>query len=477
MLRLLRTLCFVWLVLTALLSRPSAAQSPPNGDILLAEYLETAEPWTVGLEPEEVTGETSSRRFLSGPLLPIAAAPAGNGENGESGWTVGYDGGFYIRPTDERANPFALEINGRMQFRHVGFARDVTEWTDNAGVTRPVTSRNDFEIERGRLEFSGFFIDPNLQFYLNLDGDTDDNHVLIVHDFWVNYEFSEAFNLHFGKAFVPGSRDWLNGSTRTRLVDRSMATTFFRPDRSLGIWATGEPLTNLFYRVMLANGFNTTDLEPDDVDMQFAYSGSMWVHCGDFGQGYSDLEWHRRPAAQLGHSFTFASSSGRDAAGAPLSEQNFVRLSDGTRLTQVGALAPGVTVHHFDIYLYAVDAAFKYRGFSFNSEFFFRWLQSIRGNGPLPLTQMYDHGFYAESGYFLVPKRFEIIGRVSQVFGEFGDAQEYAGGFNWFLNGTHNLKITFDVTKLNQCPVSNSSPNLRAGDDGLLFRTQLQAAF
>lgn len=392
-------------------------------------------------------------------------------------WTVLYDKGFVIRPTDKETNPFELRVNGRMQFRHTGFARDITEWTDNAGVVRPVTDRNDFEIERGRLEFRGFFLDPKLQFYLNLDGDTDDNHRVVFHDFWIDYKFSEMFDLYFGKAFVPGSRDWLNGSTRTRFADRSMATTFFRPDRTIGIWAIGEPIEDLFYRVMVGNGFNTTDLTPAQVDTQFVYSGSMWKEFGDYGQSYSDLEWHCDPAVQIGHSFTFASSNGRDAAGAPLAEENFVRLSDGTLLTQTGALAPGVSVDHFEIYLYTVDAAFKYRGFSANTEYFFRWLQSIRGNGALPENQLFDHGFYAEVGYFAVPEKIEVNGRISQVFGEFGDAQEYASGVNWFINGTHNLKLTFDVTKLNHNPANNSSPNLRVGDDGHLFRTQLQAAF
>lgn len=392
-------------------------------------------------------------------------------------WSVGYDQGFLIRPADKEQHPFELRINGRMQFRHVGFARDVTEWTDNTGVTRAVTSRNDFEIERGRLEFRGFFLDPNLQFFINLDSDTDDNHQVIFHDFWTNYKFSEAFDLYFGKAFVPGSREWLNGSTRTRFADRSMATTFFRPDRSLGVWAIGEPVPDLFYRFMVGNGFSTTDLTPAQIDTQFVYSGSMWANFGDYGQGYSDLRWHCDPAAQVGHSFTFASSGASDALGSPLAEQNFVRLSDGTRLTQTGALAPGVTVDHFDIYLYTVDAAWKYRGFSANGEYFWRWLQSIQGDAPLSATSLFDNGCYAEAGYFLIPKTIEVNGRLSQVFGEFGDAQEYAAGINWFIDGSHNCKLTLDATKLNQNPANNSGPNLRAGDDGWLFRTQLQAAF
>lgn len=77
----------------------------------------------------------------------------------------------------------------------------------------------------------------------------------------------------------------------------------------------------------------------------------------------------------------------------------------------------------------------------------------------------------------MIPQRLEVNGRISEVFGEFGDAQVYAGGVNWFINGTHNWKLTFDVTRLVRNPANNSGPNLRVGDDGVLFRTQLQVAF
>lgn len=469
-----RTEFFLHLMLClAVLGTSQVCGQTPDDQPSLLERLHAAEARIRQLETQFHMGQTDSPTPASATTSELPAPLRASGPD----WTVGYDQGFFIDPADEERHPFGLRINGRMQFRHTAFARDVSQWTDQAGVMRPVTNRNDFEIERGRLEFRGFFLDPNLRFFLNLDGDTDDSHTVIFHDFWVNYEFSDAFDLYFGKAFVPGSRDWLNGAARTRLADRSMATTFFRPDRTLGIWAIGEPMEDLYYRVMLGNGFNTTDLTPSEVDLQFAYSASMWFNLGNYGQGYSDLEWHCEPAAQFGHSFTFAPTSGEDNAGGAVAEENFLRLSDGTQLTQPGALAPGVMVDHFDIYLYTVDAAFKYRGFSANGEYFFRWLQSIRGTGPLPVARLFAHGFYLEVGYFLVPRKLELNGRTSQVFGEFGDAQEYAGGVNWFINGTHNWKVTFDVTKLNDSPASNSGVNLRAGDDGLLFRTQLQAAF
>ncbi len=392
---------------------------------------------------------------------------------------VGYDKGFVIQPVDRDKTPFRLRVTGRMQLRETVFSRDDKQWTDNAGETRRIRNRNDFEIERGRLTFDGYALDPKLGYYINFDFDTDDEHDVIIHDFYMYYLFSDAFILHGGKAFVPGSRDWLSGSTKTRFADRSLATSFFRPDRSVGLWAIGEPVDDVYYRTMLANGFNTTDLTFEDVDTNFAYATSVWWDVlGNYGDGYSDLEWHERPGVQVGTSFTYARQQGDEGEGQPLAEENFVRLSDGTRLTDTGALAADVTVDRFDVYLYAVDLAAKWAGFSVNGEYFFRWIEDLHGDGSLPIDGFFDHGFYLEAGYFVIPKYVEVNARMAQVYGRFGDrGAEYAGGVNWFINGTHNWKIAFDGTRVFHSPAQNSAPGYRAGDDGVLIRTQLQVGF
>ena len=396
-------------------------------------------------------------------------------EPANSDFYVDYEKGFLIRPVDDD-NPFRLRINGRLQMRHTAFERDITTFVDQAGNVEPIHSRNDFEVERGRLEFRATMIDPNLHYYLNIDFDTDDNHRLVAHDTWVYYSFSDAFNFYVGKSKVPGSRAWLLSSSRFRFADRSMATTFFRPDRSVGIWAMGELGDAAHYELFVGNGFATTDRRFDDLDEQFVYSASFWWEPWDeFGKGYTDIEYHRRPALQIGHSFTYTSQQGVDGGGT--TEETSFRLSDGTLLITPGALANNVMVTAFDVYLYAVDMGFKYRGISVNTEWYFRWLQALEGTGALPLDRLFDHGFFVDAGIFLVPERFELIGRVSQVDGLFGDGWEYAGGVNWYINGTHHNKLTFDVTVLDRNPASSSSPNLIAGADGTMFRTQWQVAF
>jgi hypothetical protein len=395
---------------------------------------------------------------------------------GSSKWETGYEKGFYIR---SKESPFSMRINGRMQFRYTGFDPSVSTYqnlgTAASGQPIEVTPRNDFELERARLSFTGTTFDEDLHYYLNLDGDTDDGHQVIVHDFWFDYEFTKAFDLYVGKAFVPGSREWLSGSTSTLLIDRSMATSFFRPDRSVGVWAIGEPIEHFHYRAMVCNGFQTTDLSYRDINDDLTGSGTIWWEPnGKFGSGYADIKCEDELRTRFGSSFTYAGEDGANASGDAIPESNFLRLDDGTRLTDLG-------VDHFDVMLLALDAAMKLNGFSLAGEAYYRWVENIEPTAPGPDGFPYDsnesYGGFVGGGYMLIPETFDVQLRTSTVQGDFKDTWEYAGGVNYYLDGTQGNKLSLDLTHVDGSPVSSSGPNFRVGDDGWMLRLQLQLSF
>ena len=397
-------------------------------------------------------------------IRALESAPAQNGQGAGTSLVAGYDRGFFVR---DAKSPFELRINGRMQFRFTGFDAD-----SGGRTTAEPIHRNDFEIERGRLEFRGTFLDADTHFFINLDSDTDDNHTVIFHDFWINHRFCDGFDLYVGKAFVPGSRDWLAGSTSTHLVDRALATTFFRPDRSVGVWAIGEPLEDFHYRVMVGNGLVTTDLDGGEIDDNLAGAASIWWDpLADYGSGYADLEWHEDLAVRVGASVMYADED--DGQLPSNSEADAIRLSDGQRLTSSALMGES-----FDVQMLAIDAAFKYQGVSANAEAFFREIDQIVAMPGSPLRRSYyDWGGYCDVGVMLVAKTLEVVGRVSTVQGALDDSWEYAGGCNWYINGTHLNKLTLDATKLDGSPTNNSGPNYRLNDDGWLIRLQWQIAF
>jgi hypothetical protein len=163
--------------------------------------------------------------------------------------------------------------------------------------------------------------------------------------------------------------------------------------------------------------------------------------------------------------------------GGVLDEARWVRLGNGTRLTDPGSLAAGVTVNGFDYYLYTAFLVAKYRGMSVNSEFYYRWLNNFDTAGGPVTADIDTRGFVVDVGVMLVEKSIELMGRIDAVHSAFGDTWEYAAGINWFINGTHRHKLTFDVADLNGVPAGSSSPNYELGQVGTLFRVQYQVAF
>lgn len=411
-------------------------------------------------------------RSVVDPPDPVRARRRG-------GFRAAYDDGFAILPNDPPSTPFSLRVRNQNMFRYTGFARGEPSWTDSAGTVIPIPNSNYFGIPRGRLIFEGDALLPRLSYLLNIDYNSVTSQPIGFRAWWLGYRFSEAAQLYVGQSKVPGSREWIESAfAPLQSADRTMATTFFRPSLSQGVWMTGEPLDGLFYHAMVANGFNTLNLIPEQLNNRFAWSGSTWWEPqGDFGRGYSDLQDHRDPATRLGASYTYALGSGSQSASDAV-ENSPVRLSDGTIITTLGALAPGVTLTSYDISLAALDAAWKYRGIGLSTEIYFQDLLGLRGTGPLPMASTSAFGGFVKGGYFVVPRETELYARASFVTGAYGSGSELGGGFNrFFLPGKDNLFLVFDAAWLENSPAGQNRTGFVAGQTGLLVRTQLVAVY
>jgi hypothetical protein len=98
--------------------------------------------------------------------------------------------------------------------------------------------------------------------------------------------------------------------------------------------------------------------------------------------------------------------------------------SDGVNTFATGAFAPGVTMSDVTYRMLAADARVKWRGPSVNTQYFFRWLNNFRADGPLPIGSTFDHGVEMTVSQFIVPKKWEVYGRTSFVFGQFRNSYE-----------------------------------------------------
>ena len=452
--------------LTSPAATATATAVPPNPD-LPAEAAAGGGAY-VPAPPAEPPGED---RPAFGPIWAGSEFLIGGYDSEKSQFIL-------AQPRDPERTPFALNFDLITQVRYTGFARSAPTWTDSAGVVLPVRNYDTVQVNRNWFQFSGYALDPRLQFMAVVFSSSTNNATLFLG--WLDYRFSRAFTLSAGYYKVPGSREWYDSFRYTLGADRTMATTFFRPDMSPGIWASGEPVTGLHYVAMVANSFNGLVLTNNRVGNNMAFAGSAWWEpLGAFGPGPSDIEEHERPVVRIGSSLTLAREILAGAAAVQANPENTIfRLSDGTPLAAAGALAPGVDIYKTSAQLWAVDAAFKYRGLSLSGEYYFRWLNDFRyTGGPLPIRGLFDTGAYAQGSYFLVPKRVELYARHSFVTGPFGGGDEWSGGLNWYVLARRNWRMTFDVTRINHSPAENELTGYRAGESGTLFQLQMLTDF
>ena len=386
----------------------------------------------------------------------------------------GYDNGFFVR-SNAGDDSFELKANFRSQFRVVSFSRDNDSWTNSAGVTLPIEDRQNFQLTRGRLILSGHAFTPQFKFQLQLDANTDTRDAVSVLDGWVAWHFSDSHEVQVGKRKVSAGRNWLLGAFDTRMAGRPIANEFFRPSRTTGVWVVGDPTNTTHYELMVGQGYNTEGLTTAETGDNFAAASSAWWDViGNYGPlRPMDFEFHDELAVRIGASWV---SSSEGTPGRQLEEADFLRLTDGTRLTDTGALAPGAKVESFDVTLLALDAAFKYRGWSANGEYFWRSVKNLKADLPVPDVGL-QQGFYVEGGFFVLPQQLELNSQFGFVTGRAGSNSSYAAGFSYYPRKSQFLKLTIDTTFINNSPTNSGGSNVIVGDDGVLVRAQWQAVF
>ncbi|TWT66797.1 Phosphate-selective porin O and P [Posidoniimonas polymericola] len=453
---------------------------------VLVLSLLTAAAWSqpadvLPLPPIEAAEAALSAACEPAPCEWLAAGPGDWQEGPDFELGVQFDKGLFIRSTDLQERPYALYIGGRLQLRYTGFARDLPAWTDSAGVTRPVRNRSEFDSERMRLNISGTAVLPELRYYLIFDGDSDGASEVDQLAYYAAYEFAEGLEVAIGRWKVAACRQWLLSSRFQRMVDRSLASEYFRPAFSDGVYLWGDIGDFCHHEWSLTNGLRTSQHPSFSLDDGFCAAGAIsFDPWGPFGNGDADYACHASPVLRYGASLALSKSSDRSDAGFPLGDDSFLRLSDGTLLSQVGALAPGVRVLGVETLVASFDAGLKWRGWSVNGEYFLRSLHDFRADGALGVGSLYDYGYHAEVGCFLIPRRLDVNARLSQVSGMMGDSYERSGGLNWYWGDGRDdriNKLSLDVTDVVRSAVSSSGADLLPGDDGLLVRAQVQIGF
>ncbi|GEM_PF-1113096 len=437
---------------------------------------------------------------------------------------IGYKDGFYIQTADKN---FKLVIGGFVQFRYT-YAYQHASAT-GANATTPFASigtnnqqnANGFDIRRARVNFSGNAFSPDIFFKLegdfygasngsNLTGasangaavqTTSASGNFSVTDAYIGYVWSDQIKVRAGAFKAPFTKAELMSDTKLAFMERPEENTPFDAQRSIGLSLFGDiQKDTLGYEVNVNNGSNSNYLRRADTnntfgtgtpssnyDNRLAFYGRVnWAGAGkisDIFAGESDLRKDNRDFVwMLGAAGGYESQNSDNAA--------FSQAT--TTVNGISSSTNGFTnyVLNGDVFKGTVDWSGKWQGWSVNTAAYFQqvnanhkvadYTTSATTLAPFDTDKgsFFQHGYYGQIGYMIVPQKFEVLGRAGAILTEgnpsIGDY--YTLGANYYLFG-NNARLAADVTYSPEAAYTDAGDASIQNTHEVILKLQLQLAF
>ena len=412
----------------------------------------------------------------STPTQPAAvAAPQANEERYRDGIII------WQTPRDAKV-PFLLRFNNNTQLRYLNSLSSDETFTDHLGVVRDVNRRNDITVNRSMFILGGYIFDERARYSLTVWTSAGAASIVVAGN--IGWQFNKRLTLTAGYTGVPGSRSLVNTFPYFTATDRSMADNFFRPGFTQGVWANGELGKGLNYIAFVGNALNSINISAAKIDTNLLVAGSVWweplgryAEPGKSVNMYDDYFAKKKVRIRLGTSFTRSREDRFSNLDQSSPDNTALFNSDGVLTFSTGAFAPGVTVDKALYKMSAIDGGLKYNGFAINGQYFMRWLSDFEADGPIPLTSTFDHGYELSAGHFVIPRKLLVYVRGSQVFGEFRNSHEYAGGVKWHFLPTERLWLNAELMRVNRSPYNGAFTPYTAGMNGWAPMVQTIIAF
>ncbi len=330
-----------------------------------------------------------------------------------------------------RDNNFLLQIQSRLQFRYAtpDDQDPVTfDEYDDEGA-------NVFKINRARLKVGGHAYKPWLKYYWEYE--LGQSNLL---DFRIMIEKWKWLNFKVGQWKVEFTQERRISSGEQQMVDRSILNRPFTVDRQQGIelygHLNGKGLWDFNYWTAILTGTGRGNRENDDGYLM--YFGRLQWNFLNGGLGFkgSDLEVHQKPSA-------FVSLS------AVTNRSSYTRFSQSG-----GGFLPGYEngeIGQYRVNQYNFETAFKYKGFSWQSELHRKQIIDKLNDGNSTIL----NGFYLQGGYLFNetfnwwPKPMEMALRYSNYHPDTINSdqqEEVTMALNWFFKG-HKNKLTMEISR------------------------------
>jgi len=427
---------------------------------------------------------------------------------GSDGPSVGYDNGFFIQNSDKS---FKLVIGGFVQARYE-FAqhnayngRRIPSRTIATGVTTtpsdPINS-NGFDIRRARVSFSGNAFSPDITFKMEGDFYGGSGGSFTVSDAFVGYRYSDLLKVKVGAFKVPFAKVELTSDTALSLMERPEVSAPFDPVRALGVSLYGDIIKDKFaYDINVNDGSRSNTLRQVDASgitpnldnrlafyarLQYAGAGNLkdFTDEADFRKGTASNEFIWMLGGAAGYESQNSTNNG-------MSSPQTTTTANGLS-TNNSAGFTNYTLNG-DIFRGTLDWSAKYQGWSVVTAAYFQQINANPGNtsstsstsistGPTGYgaakSSFFQHAYYGQVGYMVVPQKLELIGRAGFLLTEGAPniGEFYTLGAAYYLYG-NSVKLSSDITYSPEAAYTDASASLLQNTSNLSYRLQLQVKF
>lgn len=439
-----------------------------------------------------LTDERSGQ--IKGLVQEVLADAKTRGQFADGDLAAGYDKGFFIRTAD---NNYKLTINGWAQFRYT-YGRYENK-ANGAGTAIDTDNRDNtsaFEVRDFRISFAGNVVTPKLTYKIEISANRGQD--ITYTDAFVAYKFNDVFNVRAGSFKAPFAKSTLTSDTALGLMSRPEVLLPFDAGYQLGASLYGDIIKDtLSYEVAITNGTSgdfswdyTDGTEAPSIDNRPAfYARIAWAGSGTT-KDFSDESDLRKDNSN----FIWM-------LGAAVGYESHNVYNENVRLNGLGSHDSGTLTSGFpnpawlelsDVYRATIDWSAKWRGWSFLTAAYFQQAQLARMddasyqdtyNEYYRSTLFDSSGFqfsaYGQIGYFIIPQKLELLGRISTISSEgpTDSAQYYTIGANYYLAG-HNARISTDLTWVpSESAISGDDGDPQRNLESFIYRFQIQISF
>jgi DUF3011 family protein len=381
--------------------------------------------------------------------------------------------------------------NGQIYMRLFTYVRYLNQlgldssYVDSFGNIKAVQQRQDVQLNKFFLPFTGWFLSPKMRYYLYVwsSNPSQGEPAQVVGAGNVSWSFNRFVTLGGGITSLPSVRStegqfpyWLG------VDDRLTADEFFRGSYTTGFWLKGELATKLKYMAMIANNLSTLGVSAAKLDNTLDTTSFMlqWLPTtGEFGLygTFGDYDHHEKLATRLAAHYTHSTEDKQSQPGTESVENSQIRLTDGNNVFTQDLFALGTTVQKVRYEMASVDGGIKYKGLSVEAEYYWRWLSNFRGINTSGIADINDHGYQVQTSAMVVPKVLQAYVSGSEIRGVYGNASELRAGMNWYVVKKRGLRVNAEWLHLNKCPVGYTAVPYPVGGNGDVYHVNFEMNF